>query len=275
MLLLESSSPGCFRFGTRGTNLFGSFGVNPNSYKLGLEGSVSRDEFTRSFNNINNALSGEGSCCRGLQVIGFVVLIGGFATFISGFATLSSSPSSGFPPVVLIGFVLFGAGALLSGLARWFYITEMNSVLTEAVRRENEFYNDPSRPNKSTWTYHYQTWRDTRYVYTVAYIEIDIGTPTFIAVPNVTVSMPYAPPVHTSYSSSAPYAPAIDARPPPAYDQPQQQQQQQQQKKKNGQVYGSVESSRPSDPSLKLCSRCQAKVPSANAFCGACGSLIV
>lgn len=289
-------APGTYRFGAlSGFRLCNNFGINPNSYHSGLAGFVEPHEFISSVQSINQAVSSASTCPRLVRLTGLAVIILGFILFIVG----ASAAQNGNRSLLYIGLVLFIGGGVSQAAGQYYYYNKMCEVFTNAVAVENQKYQN--RPNKSVWTFHFSRWRDSRYVYTTAYMQIDIraGAMMPMIVAPIMANNGMAPPI---YYAAAPQA---QQQMPPSYGQAVQQAAYTQQQPPYAaysqqppmpMMYGSpipqpqpqppfqqaapqqnMPASQPLYPppgvgtASQVCSKCETPIAEGNQFCGRCG----
>ena len=113
------------------------------TYPIHLNGIISQHEFHESIENINRTISSK----RPLiiwAVLFAVSIIGGMGLFIAGGVTSAMSGSSGFPTLVIVGFVIFGLGMALTIVFCCVVQRRQLSRLHAAVARESAKYSGRS-----------------------------------------------------------------------------------------------------------------------------------
>ncbi|CAF4597960.1 unnamed protein product, partial [Didymodactylos carnosus] len=136
-----------------------------NTYPAHLNGIISPEDFQRSITNINRSFSS--SKFSKIVVIFMIVwMIVGLLMFIIGGITTVSSKRRGFPPLVIVGFAMWGAGILLIGFGCMAIQSRRMQRLRKAVANESAKYSSSSRP--ASWridTFQWYGWQRRNVTY--------------------------------------------------------------------------------------------------------------
>ena len=109
------------------------------TYPIQLNGIISQFEFHESIDYINRAIASKRPFII-WAIIFAVCILGGMGLFIAGGVTSAMSRSSGFPILVIVGFVLFGLGMIFTTAFCCIAQRRRLNRLQEAIARESEKY---------------------------------------------------------------------------------------------------------------------------------------
>lgn len=131
------------------------------TYPIHLNGIIRQDEFQQSIANINRAVSSRTSLVNALLMLIGLCIVGGFILFVVGGATAVNSGSTGFPPLVGVGFGLVGCGMLVCICGCAILQTDRNRRVQEAIAAESLKYSNRS-PTPCSWRLDAKTttWTD-------------------------------------------------------------------------------------------------------------------
>lgn len=126
------------------------------TYPVHLNGIIAQDEFQQSIANINRAVSSRTSLFSVFGIFIALFLLTGFILFVVGGFDAVNSHRSGFPPLVGVGFGLFGCSMVVCICGCFVLQSGLNRRVREAITAESIKYSSRS-PSPCSWRLHSRT----------------------------------------------------------------------------------------------------------------------